>query len=51
MIFTEGGTYGMLLVSAGKKFNRAAAALLPGCDYWPVDMVRSVGETRWVMTS
>lgn len=45
MIFRE-RTYGVLLVSTGEKFNRAAAALLPGCDYWPVDTVRSVGEAR-----
>ena len=45
MIFQE-RTYRVLLVSAGEKFNRAAAALLPGGDYWPVDTVRSVGEAR-----
>lgn len=45
MIFRE-RTYGVLLVSAGEKFNRAAGALLPACDYWPVDTVRSVGEAR-----
>lgn len=45
MIFQE-RTYGVLLVSAAEKFNRAAETLLPACDYWPVRIAGSVGEAR-----
>lgn len=48
MVFQE-RTYGVLLVSAGEKFNQAAAALLPPGRYWPVDTVRSVAQARRVL--
>lgn len=45
MAFQE-RTYAVLLVSAAEKFNKAASALLPVGDYWPVHTARSVGEAR-----
>ena len=45
MVFQE-YTYGVLLVSAGEKFNAALLALLPMTDYWPVTTVKSAAEGR-----
>ena len=45
MVFQE-RTYSVLLVSASEKINTAILPLLPMTDYWPVTVVRSVGEAR-----
>ena len=45
MVFRE-RTYGVLVVSAVEKFNRAIAALLPVSDFWPVENAGSVGEAK-----
>ena len=45
MVF-QSSTYSVLLVSASDKFNTAVLSLLPSTDYWPVTVVRSVGEAR-----
>ena len=39
----------MLLVSASEKFNTATLPLLPTTDYWPVTVVKSIGEARRTM--
>ncbi|MBQ9045457.1 MAG: ANTAR domain-containing protein [Oscillospiraceae bacterium] len=43
MVFRD-STYSVLLVSASEKFNTAAAALLPGSEYWPVVTVSTARE-------
>ena len=45
MVF-QSSTYSVLLVSASDKINTALKALLPPTDFWPVTVVRSVGEAR-----
>ena len=45
MVF-QSSTYSVLLVSASDRFNTAVQSLLPPSDYWPVTVVRSVGEAR-----
>lgn len=45
MVFQE-RTYSVLLISSGQKFNAAAMELLPGSDYWPVDVAGSVDEAK-----
>ena len=45
MVF-QSSTYSVLLVSASDKFNTAMQSLLPPTDYWPVTVVRNLGEAR-----
>ena len=45
MVFQE-RTYGVLVVSAGEKFNQTVSGLLPPTHYWPVRMVKSTEEAR-----
>ena len=49
MVFQE-RTYSVLVVSSSEKFNSAAMSLLPMTDYWPVTVVKSVGEARRELT-
>mgnify|MGYP004613480359 CR=1 FL=1 len=49
MVFQE-KTYSVLIVSASDSFINSVMPLLPMTDYWPVTMVRSVGEARRRLT-
>lgn len=45
MIFQE-RTYSVLIVTATDSFTEKIMPLLPVTDYWPVTVVRSIGEAR-----
>ena len=45
MVFRD-RTYSVLMVSASEKFNKSTAELLPVGEFWPVKIVKSVGEAR-----
>jgi response regulator NasT len=45
LVFKE-NTYSVLVVSSADTFNKATAGLLPVNDYFPVTVVKSVGEAR-----
>ena len=45
MVFRD-RTYGVLIVSSSEKFNKNTIELLPAGDFWPVKVVKSVGEAK-----
>lgn len=45
MLFRD-QTYRVLLVSAAEKFNTVTLSLLPGSEYYPVDVVKSAGAAQ-----